>query len=189
VLAVAVVKVGAEYAAASRVTDQIDGHSAFQHGDVRVRAGQRHQRGLDRTAGGIGGVHDAAVRVATFAGQVQARAAVELVLVARELDSLVEQPLDACRTALDGEAHGILVAQAGAGDQGVGDVVLKRILGVKHGGYAALRPQRRARTQARLRHNTDLSSGLRQTQGKRQTGGAGADDQHVGCSHLRVRHC
>ena len=42
--------------------------------------------------------------------------------------------------ALDHEAHGVVVAQAGAGDVGVADVVLDRVGAIQDRGDPALRP-------------------------------------------------
>jgi hypothetical protein len=50
--------------------DQVDRDVVFEDVDVRMRAHQRRQRGLHCSTGGVGGVNDASVRVAAFAGEV-----------------------------------------------------------------------------------------------------------------------
>src|SRR5690554_880369 len=73
--AVAVEDVGAEAAVARQTQlaagDQVDGDPVFQQGDVRVCLGLALQGVEDGGAGGVGGVDDPTVAVATFAGQVE----------------------------------------------------------------------------------------------------------------------
>jgi hypothetical protein len=78
-----------------------------------------------------------------FAREVQAGAS-RVLLVHAEADPLLQEPANAGRTALDGEADGLLVAQAGAGVQRVLHVILERVVFVEHCRDAALRPERAA---------------------------------------------
>jgi hypothetical protein len=51
--------------------DQVNDVVVFEQGNVRVLAGVLLQRCLDGASGGVGGVHDAPVRVSPLAGQVK----------------------------------------------------------------------------------------------------------------------
>ena len=85
--------------------------------------------GLDRRAGRIGGVHDAAVAVAAFARQMKAAVAA---VVGGEGYALGDEPFDQLAAALDHETRDRLVAQPSAGDQGVVDVGFRRVFLGKH---------------------------------------------------------
>ena len=83
-----------------------------------------------------------------------------------------------CAAALDHEAGDRLVAQAGAGDQGVADVAVGGVVPGQHGGDAALGPAAGAVEQLLLGDQTDLAL-VGQMQRQRQPGQAAADDQNV----------
>ena len=80
------------------------------------RQGQLH-----RGAGGIGGMHDAAVAVAAFAREVEF---LGMQFVVAELYALLEQPFDRRFAMFHDETGHAFAAQAGPGDQGVLDMRL-----------------------------------------------------------------
>ena len=134
-VALDVQQIGAETGlAAIRVAavDQVDGDMVLEDVDVVARARLVHQGHLQRATGGVGGMHHAAMAVTAFAGQVQAG------FLAGELDAGLLQPADAGGAVFDHHADGILVAQAGAGVQRVGDMRGSGILRVDHRRDAAL---------------------------------------------------
>ena len=124
----------------------------FQQRDVGVAPDLFRQGVLHRMAGGVGGVDDAAVAVAAFARQVVAGAVVR---IAGERHALLDQPFDRGPAVLHDEAGGLFVAQPGAGDQGVADVRLDRVVVRQHGGDAALRPVAGAVQQSALGDDRD----------------------------------
>ncbi len=91
--------------------------------DVGERANPRLEGGLHLVAGGVCGVYDAPVSMSALAGEVVAPAADGLV-VAGELDTLVEQPADAFGSAFHDHANRFPVAQTRACLEGVLDVGL-----------------------------------------------------------------
>ena len=105
--------------------------------DVWVRFQLLHQRFLYRAAGCVGRVHDTAVRMAAFTGEVQFSG---IVIVPGERHALFEQPLDGTAAMLHHEAHRVILAQSRAGDMGVADVVGRGIFLAQHGGDATLCP-------------------------------------------------
>ncbi|MCY1286104.1 hypothetical protein D9M68_372120 [compost metagenome] len=180
----AVQHVGAQAALAGQAQlglgDQVDGDALFEQLDVRSLPGLLQQGVEDRRAGGVGRVDDAPVAVAAFAGQVVFEAAVlgRGLLFPGEGHALVDQPLDGFAAVLDGEAHGVLAAQAGAGVEGVLDVRLDGVGIVQHGGDAALGPVGRAVGQVALAQHRDAQV-RGQGEGEGQAGSPAADDQDV----------
>ena len=140
------------------------------------------QGALDLGAGGgAAGVDDPRARVAALAGEGERPGG-----LAVELGAQRDQLVHAGRALVDEDAHRLLVAQAGARGQGVGQVQVGRVLvAAEHGGHAALGPaggrlgqhalgqhaerQRRRRRRARPR----------QPDRGRQPGDAAAQDQDV----------
>ena len=143
--------------------------------DVRMLRTRSFSVRDHRVAGGVGGVDDAALAVAAFARQVEAQFGG---LVPRERHALLDQPFDRLAPVLDDEARGRLVAQAGAGDQGVVDVLVDAVARIEHGGDAALRPVAGAVADGALGDDGDAPR-LRQVQGDGQAGQAAADDCYV----------
>lgn len=84
----------------------------FQQFDVGALAGLFEKRLEDGGAGGVGSMDDAAVAVATLAGQVELEAAVVAprVFITGKRDALIDQPLDGLAAVLDGETHGLFIA-------------------------------------------------------------------------------
>lgn len=85
----------------------------------------------------FGLMNDAPVTVSAFTCEVIAERAL---FVAGEGYAAPDQPFDRPPAVLDHETGGIRVTQAGAGDQGVAQMSLDRILAVKYCRHTALRP-------------------------------------------------
>ncbi len=119
------------------VSDQIDGEVVFQQRDVRMRAHLVDQRAHYGMPGGVGGVDDAAVPVAALACQVETEFGL---LVACEGDTVADQPFDGGAAVFDDVAGRCFVAEAGARDQGVVDMLVMAVVRVEHRGDAALCP-------------------------------------------------
>src|SRR5690606_36186480 len=113
--------------------DQVDAGLAGHEADVGMRLGRLEQRFLHRPAGRVVDVDDAAVRVATLAGQMQVPA------LAVEGDAQFDQPVDRVRRAFDHELDRLAPVEASTGDHRVVDVVLESVARVEHGGDPALR--------------------------------------------------
>ncbi|MNG97642.1 hypothetical protein D3C79_567620 [compost metagenome] len=143
-------------------------------------AGLGEQRGENRCACGVGRMDDAPVAVAAFAGQVELKAAVvdTGVFVAGEGYALVDQPLDRFTAVLDGEAHGVFMAQAATGVEGVLDVGLHRVGVIQYCGDPALGPVGRTVGEVSLaEHGNAQVAG--EVQRQAQTGGAAADHEDI----------
>ena len=160
--------------------DQVDGDVVFEHRDVGMLADDVGQRLLYGEARRVGDVDHPARAVAAFAGQVVAG------LVARELDALFDEPVDGPLAVLDDEAGGRGIVEVRAGDEGVADVVLDRILAVQHGGDAALGPGRGAVVQRAFADQADLAE-LGEADGRRLPGEAAPDYENVEVKrHVRI---
>ena len=157
--------------------DQVNGDVVLVEADVRMRADPGLEGGLERPAGGVGGVDDAPVAVAALAREVIVVGAV-VPRLAGERHAQVNEPADRLRPAPDHVLHRFPTAQAGAGADGVLDVGLERVLGVEYRGHAALGVEAGALGQRRLGEDRDAGVGG-EAQGETQAGGAAADDQDV----------
>ena len=122
----------------------------------------------------------APVAVATFAGQVELEAAivVAMLLIPGKGHALLDQPLDGFAAMLDGEAHGIFMAQAAAGIEGVLDMRLHGIGVIQHRGDTALGPERRAIGQVAFAEHRDTQV-AGEVQCQAETGGTAADHQDI----------
>ena len=140
------------------------------------RAGER--AGDLRAAGVAAGVHDPVAAVPALAGQRRAAVGAGVEPGAERL-----QRGDRGRRLLDEGAHGVLVAEPGAGDQRVGDVQVGVVVGTEDGGQAALRPGGAAVTERALGDDGDRAAGVGQRHRRHQAGGAGAHDDDVGRAH------
>lgn len=139
------------------------------------RADRLDERAGDLRAGRVTArVGDAPAVVAALAGQFQA-ALVGLVEVGAGLDEAAH----GVGALGDEEAHGVLVAQAGAGDQGVVQVLFGGVALAEGRGDAALRPASGAVVEAGLGDDDGVQAGGLAAQGRGQAGDAGADDHHV----------
>ena len=129
---------------------------------------------LDRPAGGVGDVDDAAVAVTAFTRQMPAFSRV----VEIERDAKFGEPRDRGGGAADDMLDHGEVVEAGARDHRVADMILKTVARLKHRGDPALCPFGRAAAKLALgEHRNALGRGQVERGG--QPGGAGADDQHV----------
>ncbi|MCY1421134.1 hypothetical protein D9M71_367800 [compost metagenome] len=160
--------------------DQVDCHPLLQQLDVRAQARLCQQGGEDRRPRGIGGVDDAPMAVAAFTGQVEFKAAVFVagVFVTGKRHALVDQPLNRFAAMLNGEAHGVFMAQAAAGIEGVFDVGLHRVGVVQHRGHATLGPEGRAIGEVALAEHGDAQV-TGEGQGQAEAGGAAADHENI----------
>ena len=168
---------------ATRVDRDVDGQQVFENLDVRMGFDMGAERIEQRSPGGVGGVDDAAATMPAFTGEVEGVAGVG---VGRgEGHAECDQPFDGLPRVADGEAHRALVAQAIAGNQGVGDMGFHIVLGRQHCRDTALCPAAGAlcltrRTQQRDAAGTRAGGqaiGEAECQG--QTCRAATDDQHV----------
>ncbi len=135
---------------------------------------------LDQGAGDLGArgvaarVGDAATVVAALAGEGQA-APGGLVEVRAGRDEAAY----GVGALGDQGAHRFLVAQAGAGDQGVVEVLLGGVALAEGRGYAALRPAGGAVVETGLGDDDGGEAGRLAAQGRGEARDAGADDHHV----------
>lgn len=138
--------------------------------------------GLDQGAGDLRAgrvaarVGDPAPVVAALAGERDGAGRVGLV----EDGAGVDEPAYRVGPLGDEQAHGVLVAESGAGDEGVVEVLLGRVALAERGGDAALRPPRRPVVEPRLGDDDRTQPGRRAAQGGGQTGDAAADHHDVG---------
>ena len=161
--------------------DEVDRHPALAQRDVRMAPCLGQQHLVDRAAGGIGRVCNAAHGVTSFTGQVQPERAAR---VGRERDALVHQPLHGRSTLLGDEARGVLVDQAGAGVLRVANVRVDTVVAAQHADDAALRPCGGGLRQVAFgQHHHRATPG--QLERHRQAGQPGTDHDH--CS-IRSRH-
>ena len=116
---------------------------------------------------------DAAVAVAALAGQR------ELAVLLVELGAPADQLVDLLRRLADDHLDDLAVAQAGAGDERVLDVVLEAVLRRQHAGDAALGVGAVALLDAVLGDDEHVEV-RRHLEGGPQPGDAAADDQDVG---------
>ncbi len=171
---------GAHPHAAAALDQQIEGEPALEHGAGRAVGGVDEGPLHLRPRGGAAGVHDARPGVAPLAGQGQQARGLTVELDA-ERDQLVHPP----RPLVDEDAHGLLVAQARAGGQGVGQVEIGGVLvGAEHRGHTALGPARRRLRQRTLGQHAQGEGGRRparsgQPHRRRQAGHPAAQDQDV----------
>ena len=158
--------------------EEVDDERVLDHLDARVGldAVQRLDEGpADLAAGRVAaGVGDPVAVVAALAGQqdLAGRVAVEL---RTERDELA----DPLRSLGDEGGHGLDVAEADAGDEGVAQVLLRRVRRVHRRGDAALGPGGRALVEDRLGDEQDGVDLLPEPQGRGQPGDAGPDDDDV----------
>jgi hypothetical protein len=134
----------------------------------------------NRCAGGIGGVNDAPMAVTAFAGQVKLETAIfgTGLFIAGERHALIDQPLNGLFAVLDSEAHGVFVAQATAGIQGVIDVGFNGIGVIQHGSDTALGPEGRAIGEVAFAQYGNAQM-IGQGQRKAQTGSTAANHQNI----------
>src|SRR6185436_11734129 len=142
--------------------------------DRLERADARPQQPRDLASRGVARVQYAAhaVRGLASAGQLA-------VGVAIEARAPVEQLLHVRRPFLDEHAHGVLVAEAVAGLDGVGGVERGTVVAAERDGNAALGVAGVAFGGFALRENQDAADG-REGNRRAQPGDAAADDHEIG---------
>ena len=134
-------------------------------------------------AGCIRGMHDAAVAVAAFACQVQL---LGMQLVMAELDALLDQPFDRRFAMFDHETGSLFAAQSGAGNEGILNMGLERIVIAQHCRDAALSPAAGAIEQGFFGDESDFFM-FGQMQGQRHARQPAADDHYVKIFHVGSR--
>ena len=126
---------------------------------------------------------DAAAGVAALAGEVELAA-----LLAVELRAEGDQRLEAVRAFADHDADRVRVAEAGAGDEGVLDVVLEGVVGGQHRSDPSLGVGGVALVAGAFGEDRDRAL-LAGFEGEGEPGDAAAEDQKVeGLGHVRRRH-
>ncbi|GBE48653.1 hypothetical protein BMS3Bbin12_01834 [bacterium BMS3Bbin12] len=157
--------------------DQVHAHVVGEQGHGRLCAYVLEQGRLDCATAGVRGVDDSAVAVTALAREMEGLGAVAAGH-AGERDPDVHQSANRGRAALDGETHDLLVAQPGAGVEGVGHVRVHGVGFVEDRRDAALRIIGAAFLQRALGQHRHTGVG-RQAQGQTETGRAAADYQDV----------
>ncbi len=138
-------------------------------------ADRRHQSAGDLRAGRVTArVGDAAAVVAALAGQRDVAAVGGV-----EVRAGVDQPAYGVGALGDQGAHGLLVAEARARDEGVVEVLLGGVALAERGGDAALGPAGRAVVQAGLGDDDGVEPGGGAAQRGGEPGHAGADHDDV----------
>ncbi|MNE18054.1 hypothetical protein D3C80_1110630 [compost metagenome] len=125
-------------------------------------------------------MNDASMTVAAFAGQVKFETAVVGIgaVVTGEGHALVDQPLDRFATVFYRETHGVFMAQAATGIEGVFDMGLHGIGIVEYRGHATLGPEGRAVGQVALAQygNAQVAG---KAQGQAEAGRAAANHKYI----------
>src|SRR5690606_9652315 len=148
-------------------------------GDVRVCLGLALQGVEDGGAGGVGGVDDPTVAVATFAGQVEVLGlGAVLAPFTGEGYALLDQPADGFPAVADDLSNGILMAQAGARDQGFLHVGLDGVGVFAYCRHATLGSEGRAVRETALAEFGSMEA-VPQVQIQCQSCSAAADYQYV----------
>ena len=160
---------------AVRVEQQVDGQRVLDDLDLGCGLDGRVEGPLDLRARGVAaGVGDAVAVVAALAGQADLAGGV-VVEVGAEGDQLAYGG----GAVGDQDAHGLLVARARAGHEGVALVLLGGVAGAECGGDAALRPLRRAGVEHVLGDDEDAADPVLEPERRGQAGDAGPDDHDV----------
>ena len=159
--------------------DQVDTRLSRQQRDVRMRLGGLEQCRLHRPARRIVDMHDAAVRMAALARQVQRLG----FLVERHAH--FDQPLDRVGRIFNDELDRLAPVEPRARDHRIVDMIFERVARVEYRRDPALRPGGRSAGQLALRENENAAM-LRKRDRRRQPRRAGTDNDDVvgrGLSH------
>jgi hypothetical protein len=114
------------------------------------------ERSFDFGSGrGTAGVHDACVAVPSLARELQ-----RTVGIAVELGAQRDELPDSCRPVVDEDSHRVFIAQARAGVQCVGEMLIDRVGGdlAQDRGNAALRPSGGGLSDGALRDDADTQT-------------------------------
>ena len=130
--------------------DQVDRDAVGQDGDVGVGERRFLQRFLDRPAGGVGDMDDAAVAMTALARQVAAPSP----SILNGTPSSASRAI-AAGAPLDDMLDHRAIVEAGAGDHRVADVILETVACLQHRGDPALRPLGRPATKLALGEDRD----------------------------------
>ena len=152
--------------------DEVDRDHVGDQRDVRMLRRGRLERLADRIAGRIGDMHDPAVAVAAFAGQM------ERAILAGEGNAEVDQMLDRAGCLLDHMLDDLEVVEARAGDHRVLDMRFEAVAFLEHRGDSALGAGAGAVAERALGDDRDLM-GLGEVERSGQPGRARADDKDV----------
>ncbi len=153
--------------------EQVDDELVLVELHAAAHAGRLGERARDLAAGGVAaGVHDPRQRVGALAPEHDL--AVDLVEPRADLHELAH----AVRALVHEDAHGLLVAEARAGGDGVLEVQLGRILLADGRGDAALREERGRLLEGGLGEQADAPA-ARGADGGREAGDAAAEHEDV----------
>ena len=160
---------------AGAVEQQIQSQGLFVQDDVGVVLDCLHQGTHDLGAGGVAaGMGDPVAQVTTLAGQRDVPPG-----CAVEPGAERNQVADRSRALGHKHPHGVLVAQAGAGDQGVAQMVVRGVVLIEGCSDTALRPLCGAMFHPGLGHNHHAVSERARIQRQTQAGDTGTDDDHI----------
>ncbi len=162
--------------AALGVLEEVEDEGVLDRLDARLAHGVDQGAG-DLGAGGVAaGVGDAVAVVAALAGQQDLAGAG----VGVEAGAGRDEAAHGVGALGDERAHGLLGAQAGAGHEGVLEVLLGGVTLAEGGRYAALGPAGGAVVEAGLGDDGDPGAGGGAAQRDGEAGDAGADHDDVG---------
>jgi len=167
------------------VLQQIHDQCVLEHLDTGIflDGGQRRGQRRDQCTGDLfagrvsAGMGDPVTAVTTLSRQrdLAVRPTVELHSESRELTNT-------SRALGDQDAHGLFIADACAGDQGVEKMLVRGVGGIQSCSDSTLGPLRRPFRQQGLGHQQHTVDPLAQSERGGQTGNPGADDDDVGGS-------
>ena len=147
----------------------------LQQGNVGMLAHLFFKGQLHRMAGRVRCVDDAALTVPTFAGEMKAEFRL---IVAREGHALRDQPFDRCAALLDDVTGSGFIAQASAGHQRIGHVLIMAVMGVQDRRNTSLRPVTGTVSERTFGNDHHLT-GVGQVEGNGQAGQATADNGNI----------
>jgi hypothetical protein len=117
--------------------DQVNCDHVGNKRDVRIGIGRLFKRLLHRPTRRVVDMHNPAVRMAAFAGEVPF-----LIITRIERHAQIGQPADRLGCVFNNEFDGFALVEAAARHHRIADMILKCVAGFKHSGNPALRPSR-----------------------------------------------
>jgi hypothetical protein len=163
--------------------DRLHGGGMVDDGDRRAAGEVRGEHARDLAARRIARVQHAPHRVRGLAREIE-----RAVRLAIERRPPVDQLAHVARPLVDEDADGVVVAEAVAGGNRVGEVQRRRVVGADRRGDAALRVAGAAGAGIGFRQD-EHAAVRRELDGRAQAGNAAADDEIVGgdaCGHDRL---